>query len=663
MRHQKIFKLCMGLCLLLAGVSHVDAKVTLPAIYSDNMIIQQKSTLLLHGTAQKESIVTISPSWSRKSFTTHADGNGHWEIQVTTPKAGGPYRITFDDGDITMLDNVVVGEVWFCSGQSNMEMPVAGWGKVLNYEQEIKEANYPDIRFFQVKKTTSLLPLDEVVPNMDGWQECSPQTVPEFSSLAYFYARQLHKNLKVPIGVIDCTWGGTPAEAWTSPSALQDVVGYESLIQQLQAIGYDAEKVMELHNRLSIEWKQKASNIDLGYREEWHLLDCENIDWDTMTLPNYWEHQGLKDFDGVVWFRRQIDIPETCQGYELKLNCGTIDDEDAVYWNGELIATGSGYNVHRSYTVPAEKVRIGKNILTIRVFDTGGEGGIAGNPTDMNLCCGDKFMVPLAGKWQYRIGCSFASLPQPPIWPGSSSYPGVLFNAMVHPWLQFPIKGVIWYQGCANVGRHEQYECLFQRLIHDWRQQFNQPEMPFYFVQLANFQERVPLQPDSQWAALREAQAKALSIDGTGMVCNIDLGEAYDIHPKNKQAVAHRLASLSLANTYSKKLPATAPVYRSYSVKGNKVYIDFDTPRHGEGLSANTEVKGFIIAGTDRRFHPATAYVENGRVVVSSPAVSHPIAVRYAWADNPECNLSTPSGLMVAPFRTDDWDLYGRMNK
>ena len=657
MRHPRFLKLCTGVCLLLAGVQNVDAKVILPAIYSDNMILQQKSILQLHGTAKKESIVTITASWGRKSFTTHTDGNGYWEAQLVTPKAGGPHRITFDDGEVTTLDNVVVGEVWFCSGQSNMEMPVAGWGKVLNYEQEIKDANFPNIRFFQVKKTTSLLPLDEVVPNMEGWQECSPHTVPEFSSLAYFYARQLHKSLKVPIGVIDCTWGGTPAEAWTSPEALQDVEGYQSLIQQLQAIGFDTEKVMELHNRLSTEWKQKAASIDLGYHNEWNMLDSKDIDWDTMILPSYWEHQGLKDFDGVVWFRRQVNIPENYTGGELKLNCGTIDDEDAIYWNGELIASGSGYNVHRSYTIPEEKIRIGKNTLTIRVFDTGGEGGIAGEPADMNICGESDLLISLAGEWHYRIGCSLESLPPAPIWPGSSSYPGVLFNAMVNPWLQFPIKGVIWYQGCANVGRHEQYECLFQRLIHDWRHQFNQPTMPFYFVQLANYLERVPLQPESLWAALREAQAKALRIDGTGMVCNIDLGEAYDIHPKNKQAVAQRLASLSLANTYGKRIPATAPVYSTYSIKENKVYIEFDTPKHGEGFSDNTDIKGFIIAGPDRRFYPATAYTENGRVVVSSPSVPHPIAVRYAWADNPECNLSTPSRLMVAPFRTDDWDL------
>lgn len=645
----------IALALLAATTMPSEAKVTLPAIFSDNMILQQKSDMLFCGKATPNSSVTIHPSWCKKAVIAHSDAHGAWQTTIATPKAGGPYTITFDDGERTVLSNVVVGEVWFCSGQSNMEMPVAGWGKVLNYEEEIKNATYPDIRFYQVKKTTSVSPVAEAIPTMGGWQECSSATVPEFSSLAYFYARRLHQELKIPVGVIDCTWGGTPAESWTSAQTLAHVSGYEEHMQQLAAIGYDENKAIELYGKASQEWKARATNIDQGFKESWETPSTDDHDWEVMTLPCYWESQSLKNFDGVVWFRKEVEIPAAYEGKEIVLSPGIIDDEDIVYWNGEQVAQGSGYNVQRHYTIPADKVHAGLNTLCIRVFDTGGEGGIAGEASKMYLRSEGKEICTLAGPWKYNVGCSLKALPPAPIWPQSSWYPSALFNAMVNPWLHYSIKGVIWYQGCANVGRNKEYEVLFQSLIHDWRNQFGKPDMPFYFVQLANYLERIEVQPQSEWAALRESQAKALSIENTGMVSNIDLGEAYDIHPKNKQEVARRLAALSLAKTYGKKQAGSAPVYKSYKVVGNEIHISFDVPSYGEAFKESKELKGFIIAGADHRFYPAKAHTHKGTVIVSAPEVPHPVAVRYGWADNPECNLYTPSGFIVAPFRSDNW--------
>ena len=641
---------------LVAGTQLSMAKVSLPPIFSDNMILQQLADIPLEGTATPGAIVSIQADWNKKAIKVQADEQGKWSAHLRTPKAGKKsYSLRFDDGESIVFENVVVGEVWFCSGQSNMEMPGAGWGKVLNYENEIAQAEHPDIRLFQVKKATSLVPMETGESTMGGWKNCSPSTVPEFSALAYFYARELQQKLHIPIGVIDCTWGGTPAEAWTSYQSLKKVCGYESLMQAMEAVNYDKNKVFDIYGQLSAEWKKQASDIDEGFKHRWEMPEIDTKAWETMNLPNYWEQQGLQNFDGVVWFRKEVEIAETYAGKDLVLHCGIIDDEDLVYWNGELIARGSGYNVPRHYSLPGDKVRAGKNTLCIRVFDTGGEGGIAGKAADMFVQCEDENILSLSGEWKYGIGCSLSSLPQPPVWPESSSYPGALFNAMVHPWLDFPIKGVIWYQGCANVGRARQYEVLFQTLIHDWRQQFDKADMPFYFVQLANFQERVAVQAESPWAALREAQSKALCLENTGMVSNIDLGEAYDIHPKNKQAVAKRLAALALAKTYGKKVPASAPVYRSHQVKDGKIYVSFDIPPFGEAFAENADIKGFIIAGADGQFYPANAHTENGKVVVSSPQVPYPMAVRYGWADNPECNLYTPSGLIVAPFRSDQW--------
>lgn len=652
---KKIYRL-LALALTATLTMHLEAKVVLPAIFSDNMIVQQKSRMLFSGTATPNSLVSVTADWNKKTLSTNSDNEGKWKVYIETPKAGGPYEITFNDGEITRLKNVMVGEVWFCSGQSNMEMPLAGWGKVLNYEEEIQNANYPNIRIYQVKKSTSLVPQTEATPTMNGWQECSPNSIPEFSALAYFYARKLHAELGVPIGVIDCTWGGTPAEAWTSSETLRGVCGYEEQMKKLAATGYDEKKVMELYNEQSKEWKANVADIDRGYKEEWQNADTNDKDWKSITLPCYWETNGLKGFDGVVWFRKEIAIPAEYAGKELCLSPGVIDDEDIVFWNGEQIAQGSGYNVQRNYKIPADKVRAGNNTLCIRVFDTGGEGGIAGEASLMYIASNDeKVICSLAGEWKYETGCSLSSLPSAPVSPQSSWYPSALFNAMVNPWLNFPIKGVIWYQGCANVGRHEQYEILFQSLIHDWRKQFGNKEMPFYFVQLANFLERVEVQPNSEWALLRESQAKALHIDGTGMVGNIDLGEANDIHPKNKQEVGRRLAMLSLAKTYGKKCAGTAPVYSSYTIKGSNIVVEFDVPHYGEEFTENNDIKGFTIAGSDRRFYPAKAYTRNGTVVVSSSKVDIPVAVRYGWADNPECTLKTEHGFVVAPFRTDNW--------
>ena len=640
----------------------LQAKVTFPAFFSNNMIIQRNTTMQLFGKAKANKKVTVETSWNHQRHETRSDGEGNWSLTLTTPEAGGPYRITCSDGKKTVLENVMSGEVWFCSGQSNMEMPLAGWGRIKNFEQEIAAADYPGIRLFQVKKATSVAPLppESVESTMGGWQECAPTTVPDFSAVAYLYARELHKKLGIPVGVIDCTWGGTPAEAWTSAETLKGVMGYQEDIARLESLGFDPDKVMQDYQRQMEEWKADMAKTDKGYRdgkECWTAAEVDDSGWPGMSLPGFWEKQGLPGFDGNVWFRKFVNLPAEWAGKDLQLNLGAIDDEDVVYWNGEQIAKGSGFNVPRHYTVPARLVKSGKNLLAIKVTDTGAEGGFGGKAEDMNVRLNDSASpISLAGEWKYNVGCSLADFPPTPIYPGHSSYPTVLFNAMVHPCLAYPVKGVIWYQGCANVGRAEQYECLFQALIHDWRKQFGNPDMPFYFVQLANYLERKSVQPDSPWAALREAQSKAQHLAHTGMAGNIDIGEANDIHPKNKQEVARRLAVIALSDTYGMNLPAQAPAYDSYTTEENgQVRISFVLPAHGENFEANSDIKGFTMAGPDRKFYPAKARTEGDQVVVYAPEVKTPVAVRYGWADNPECTLRTPSNLPVAPFRTDNW--------
>ena len=648
---------CICMAVALWGCTGVlQAKVVLPSVFTDNMVLQQKTDITFYGDATKNKQLTVKTGWNGKEYHTEADGQGKWSLKIPTPAAGGPYEITFSDGKKLQLKNVMIGEVWFCSGQSNMEMPVAGWGKVMNYEQEIAEAAYPAIRLFQVKKNTYLAPLKEVESTLGGWQECSSATVPEFSALAYFYARALWKELNVPIGVIDCTWGGTPAEAWTNHETLRQVMGFREEMDKLERLGFDPNRMEQAYSEERAHWQSLFTEKDKGMENGklcWTAPSLSEEDWQTISLPGYWEGKGLKDFDGIIWFRRSLEIPAEWAGKPLTLRLGMIDDEDITYFNGVEIARGAGYMTPRTYTIPAKLVKAGKAVLAVRVSDFGGEGGIHGKAEELYVEADGK-RISLAGDWKYRIGLSLKGFPPAPVSPiQSSSYPTVLFNAMVKPWTAFPIKGVIWYQGEANVGRSEQYGDLFPALITDWRRQWRS-NFPFYFVQLANFMESKKIQPNSEWAALREAQTKALKLDQVGMAVTIDIGLADDIHPKNKQEVGRRLALLALAGSYGKNVSSSAPVFQNYIIKGDKMELDFGQKQDGFKIK-DTTLKGFTIAGPDRVFYSAEAMVQNGKIIVSSPKVSVPLAARYGWADNPDCNLYGENGLPVAPFRTDCW--------
>lgn len=637
--------------LALSMTGFVQAKVTLPSFFTNNMVIQQNSTLTLPGKAKAGKKVTVKASWNDNKFTTKATVDGSFRIEIPTPAAGGPYTITISDGETLTLKNVLAGEVWFCSGQSNMEMPVAGWGKVMNYEQEVAEAKYSSIRLLQVKKTIAFTPAEDVEINMGGWQECSSATVPEFSAVAYFYARELWKELNVPIGVIDCTWGGTPAEAWTSLGTLKQVIGFQDETSKIEKLNFDKASLVATYQQDMKEWQELFAAKDAGLNKGtplWTSSLQTDKAWKTMELPGYWEGRGLDGVDGIVWFQREIEIPTNWEGKDISLSLGMIDDEDITYYNGKEIAKGYGYATPRRYTIPAELVKAGKGTITVRVADFGGEGGIHGEKKDLFAEVNEQ-KISLNGVWNYRVGMTMRELPPAPVSPESSSYPSVLYNAMVHPFTIFPIKGVIWYQGEANVGRDKQYVPLFQSMIADWRKQWN-TDFPFYFVQLANFLKPQEVQPDSQWAALREAQAEALHVDNTGMVVAIDLGVSYDIHPKNKQEVAKRFATLALANTYHQG-EYIMPACQSYSISGKKLTLTFNT----EIQAQEKIIKGFILAGPDGVFYPATATLTGKTsIVLESPDVAIPIAARYNWADCPDGNLySTNSNLPVPPFRTD----------
>ncbi len=643
--------LILGLCLA-TGTILSQAKVSLPAYFSDNMIVQQKSDLTIPGESSTGNEITIKASWSSKEYKATPAANGKFSAQIPTPKAGGPYTISIDDGDPLTLQNVMVGEVWLCSGQSNMEMPMAGWGRVMNFEQEIKDANYPDIRLLQVRKVTSHRPSDKLVINGDGWKECAPASVENFSSVAYFYARALWKKLKVPVGVIDCSWGGTPAEAWTSIPALKQVIGFEEDAAGIEQCHADRDLLFAKYHNDMKNWESALNAVDPGMRDNqpyWARSEQLGEEWKAMNLPGVWEQNGLPGFDGSVWFQKTIEIPAEWAGKPIQLVLGKIDDKDITYFNGVEIARGEGYSNLRDYTVPAKLVNAGKAIVTIKVQDTSGDGGVWGSHEELFMASGDH-KITLTGAWRYRVGVHLSKQPQVPFSPDSQNYPGVLYNAMIYPLRHFPIKGAIWYQGEANVERATQYTSLFQTMITDWRNLWNN-NFPFYFVQLANFLPPQEVQPQSTWAHLREAQEDALKLENTGMAVSIDIGETYDIHPKNKQEVGARLARAALAHTYGKG-KYVIPMYQDFQVKGKTIVVSFNQKLHIKGERPT----GFAIAGPDMKFHPAQAAIQGNTITLTSPHVSVPIAARYGWADNPPCNIYGDDELPLAPFRTDRFE-------
>ncbi|MBD5234081.1 MAG: 9-O-acetylesterase [Bacteroidales bacterium] len=626
------------------AVGSANASITLPSYITDNMIVQQNSILTVEGYAAPGSKVTVRPGWTNKPLTAKADGNGSFTLKVKTPPAGGPYSIAFEDTDGTVrLENILSGEVWLCSGQSNMEFPVEGWGKAMDYDHEVATAQHPDIRLLKVKQNMAFSPKEDVEVDGEGWQICSPASVADFSAVAYFFARELSEELKVPVGVIDTSYGGTPAEAWTSAEALGAIPGFEQQLTALKEAGYDADTLYENYDKKIEAWMALAKS----YKVDFDMAVMQSGDnWKEIAVPGYWEQSVLPDFDGTVCLQRTIEIPADKAGKVLELKFQAIDDEDETYFNGRLVGKCSWHNAPRNYSVPGDLVKAGTNVISVKVTDFGAEGGIVPGVAEAVV---DGLSIPLSGTWQYSILKDFSQLPPKPVSPRWPNYPTVLYNAMISPLKNMPLKGVLWYQGCANVGRDRQYESLFKALINDWRKLWGE-QTPFYFVQLAGYLQPLPVQPNSPWAALRNAQAKALELENTGMAVAIDLGNPVDIHPKNKKDVAHRLALIALNRDYGKDCIYQSPRCISVKPSGNSLELKFDAPIH----SSTNAITGFIIAGADGVFTTATPVaVDDCTLLISAPSVSKPAFVRYNWADDPCGNLYGPTGLPVAPFAND----------
>ncbi|RZK82366.1 MAG: 9-O-acetylesterase [Pedobacter sp.] len=637
-------------------VNDAQAKVKLPSIFSDNMVFQQKSAARIWGTSMPGKTVKVNASWSKLAQSVVAGKDGKFIVTVPTPAFGGPYTVTINDGDETILKNILLGEVWVCSGQSNMEMPVKGWGKVLNYEQEIKDANYPKIRLLQGDHVTSDTLLNEAKVWAGGWKECTSKNIPEFSAVAYSFAREIFKKTGIPVGLIHTSWGGTIAEAWTSGTTLKTMPDFADAVNKMEDAAKGNTSLPSYQQQFAI-WQEKSFAVDASAKDGgWQAANLDVSSWKSIKLPAAWEDNGLPNIDGIVWLRKTIDITKSLADKELKLNLGVIDDNDVTYVNGVKVGETIGYGNVRQYTIPASQVKEGLLVIAVRVTDTGGGGGIYGGSNVITITSASGETINLAGEWKYKLGVELKDLPPLPKTNDGPNRVTVLYNAMINPYLNFPIKGAIWYQGESNADRANQYRTLFPAMIQDWRKSWKQPDFPFYFVQLANFMKTEDQPVASPWAELRDAQKQTLSLLNTGMAVAIDIGDAVDIHPKNKQEVGRRLALIALAKNYGIKIPFSGPVYQSQQIAGkNSIQLSFTSAEGGLKTKDGAELKGFAIAGADKKFYWATAKIEGNKIIVSSPDVNDPIAVRYAWANNPVCNLVNGAGLPASPFRTDQW--------
>lgn len=632
---------------LLTPVRAQQPKPFLSPMFGSHMVLQRDIKAPVWGWAEPGAKVTVSVAGKTAEAVAGADGK--WVAKVGPLKAGGPFTLTVSGAEPVTLDDVMVGDVWVASGQSNMQMNV---GYSANAAEETAAAKYPGIRFFTVPNVTAASPQDTCG---GAWEVCSPATVPAFSAAAYYFARELHKAVNVPIGIIHTSWGGTPAEAWTSAEALSAVPHYAPAVKQFKDAAADFASGRDGYDKRTVEWYAK---FDAGTMASpaWQEPALNTDDWKTMKLPTAWEAAGLPDFDGVVWFRTEITLTAEAAAKGASLHLGPIDDRDTTYVNGVKVGGLDQWDMVRNYTVPASALRAGRNVIAIRVLDTGGAGGVLGKPDQLSFEQAGAPAISLAGDWKYKVGVDLTkTTPVPVRLDNSPGLPTVLYNSMIAPVLPYGIKGAIWYQGEANAGQAYMYRTLLPTMINDWRNRWGEGAFPFYIVQLANYMSTLPEPKDDAWAELREAQSMtAKTLPRSGIAVAIDIGDGADIHPKNKQEVGRRLALNALAKDYGLKVEYSGPDYKSMKVQGGKIRLAFS--HIGGGLEAKGDrLTGFAIAGADRNFVWADAVIDGDTIVVSSPTVAEPVAVRYAWASNPICNLYNKAGLPASPFRTDTW--------
>lgn len=624
------------------------AQIKLPRLIADSMVLQRNTPLKIWGWASPGEKVRVRLNGKQAAAVTGTDGK--WLVRLPAMKAGGPYTMDLQGSNTITLKDIWIGDVWFCSGQSNMVHQMRLHN--VTYAADIAQANYPQIRHFWIPTATSLTGPQPDLPQ-SSWKWANPKDVNEFSAVAYFFARQIHEKYRVPIGLINASVGGTPIEAWTSEEGIKEFPAMLATLGKNKDTAY-----VNRTNRAAAAGFRPRPEQDKGMMGAVKWFDTAYVPkgWQTINIPGYWEDQGVRDLNGVVWYRREIDIPAAMTGVPATVFLGRIVDADVLYINGRQVGRTTYQYPQRRYAIPAGVLKPGKNLLVVRVTNTMGKGGFVPDKPYYIQAGGQ--MLDLKGYWQYKVGEAYN-----PVSGGAfgntivaQNQPAGLFNAMVAPAVNYAIKGFLWYQGESNAGNPAEYRKQLPALIRDWRGLWQQGELPFLYVQLPNFMDASYLPSESNWALMREAALKTLAVPNTGMAVTIELGEWNDIHPDNKKDVGERLALAARKLAYGEKdLVAYGPLYESATTEGNRIRVRF---RHtGTGLIASDgePLAQFAIAGADKKFVWANATIDGDAVVVWSEQVPEPKYVRYAWADNPfGANLYNKEKLPASPFRTDE---------
>lgn len=650
----KSSKVLVTLIVFICSVTMGISQITLPEIITNGMVLQRDANIIIWGWASPNEQVVATFNGKKRKATANAQGD--WSVAFPKMKPGGPYTLKVSGKNEILLEDILIGDVWLCSGQSNMvhQMDIHD----VTYAEDIANANYPEIRHFKVPRKTDLTGPSK---HLDGgsWEVAVSEEVRPFSAVAYFFARKLYKKYGVPIGLINASVGGTPIEAWINEE------GYQKFPEKLKIIEENKDTAfVNSHsmNRFSgNQQSQKPKDKGLIGETPWYDVSFEPKKWRRINIPGYWEDQGVRDLNGVVWYRKEIDLPPSMDAAEATVFLGRIVDADELYINGEKVGNTTYQYPQRRYDVPANLLKAGKNTFVIRVTNNNGKGGFV--PDKPYYIFTDKHTVDLKGYWKYKVGevytpIDLSSFTQNNDAPeeriiNAQNEPTALYNGMVAPYTLLPIKGVLWYQGESNAGRPEEYLDLMHALINGWRGIYGDPELPFIYAQLPNFGDVTYSPTNSNWAELREAQLRAWDDANTAMTVNIDLGEWNDIHPDNKKGVGERMALAAQKIAYGEDIVYAGPLYQSSKVENDKIIISFSHIGGGLTTDDGEALDGFEIAGEDKNFVWANAKIDGDKVIVWSDEVPNPKYVRYAWADNPDNpNLYNKEGLPASPFRT-----------
>ena len=649
------------MCLLVSVslLAAADGALELPTIFSKGMVIQRDQPVRVWGWGPAGVALRVELAGNTGEGVIGEDGR--WNLELPALAAGGPYELVVSAGDETIrIADALVGEVWLCSGQSNMEFAL---DQTDGADELIAATNLPRLRHFRVEKAIGMVPRERC---KGSWTSATRDDERWWTAVGFHFGQRLHQELDVPVGLVHASWGGTPLAAWTPETVAVINKRFEKdLRKSREDLGDDLAAGNEAREWVQDLRDEASRNNRYPYlarlpdTEGWESRELADEAWPTVELPAEWRTHGLR-IDGAVWYRRAISIPESWAGRELQLTLGAIDDFDMTWFDGQQVGQ-TGYEVpqywthQRDYLVPAELVTAGEHVIAFRAFDHYGSGGPVGPAEAMRLAPADAAEDPglsLAGQWRWQIELALPELQGTPR--NLHREPAMLYNGMIHPVIRYAQRGAIWYQGESDSRRPGLYADLFPAMITAWRKAAEQPELAFLFVQLPNFGEAGGTPSGGGWVSVREAQTAALALPKTGMAVTIDVGDPDDIHPRNKAPVGERLAAQALSGIYGRDVPASGPVFENLEVTGREMRIVFT---HATGLTTTDGAapRAFFIAGEDQVFHAAEARIDGEQVVIQHPEVANPTAVRYAWVSNPEVNLVNGDGLPAAPFRSDEW--------